>query len=192
MRALLFAFILVAFASPRAISADDKFIFPMTVGTVWTYRVGENRYDIKIVKMEKIGKTECARLEMIVDGKTRSFEHLAVEDGVLARFSFEGKAATPPVPLLKLPPKAGDKWNVDSKLDGQMYKGTLTANLEKVKVPAGDYSAIKVSGPDMDLNGTKFSVTYWFVSGVGLVKLQSELAGLRVLFELEKVVPGKS
>jgi hypothetical protein len=142
--------------------------------------------------MEKVGKTECARLEMIVDGKTRSFEHLAVADGVLARHSFEGKQVSPPIPLLKLPPKDGEKWNVESKLDGQVYKGQLAVSLEKVKVPAGEYAAYKVSGPEMDLNGTKLSVTYWFASGVGLVKLQSELAGLKVVHELEKITPGKS
>ncbi|MGL4555278.1 MAG: hypothetical protein ACRC33_29275 [Gemmataceae bacterium] len=192
MRPLLLCLTLLALSAPRASSADEKFIYPMTVGTTWTYRVGENRYDIKLTKMEKVGKTDCARLEMIVDGKARSFEHLAVTDGVLSRYSFEAKEANPPIPLLKLPPKAGEKWNVESKLDGQVYKGTLESTLEKVKVPAGEYPAVKVAGPDMDLNGAKFSVTYWFASGVGLVKLQSELAGLKVVFELEKVTPGKS
>lgn len=193
MRCVLLSIVLIAFVVPQARTADDdKFVYPFTVGTVWTYRVGENRYEIKLTKMEKIGKVDAARLEMIVDGKTRSFEHLAIEDGVLKRVSFEGKPATPPVAILKLPPKAGDKWNVESKVDGQTYKGTLSTSMEVIKVPAGEYKTVKVSGPDMDLNGTKFSVTYWFSSGVGMVKLQTELSGLKAVFELEKVTPGKS
>lgn len=178
-------------SAPLVAQDDKKFTYPMNVGTVWTYRVGENRFEIRLTKMEKVGKVDCARLEMFVDGKARSFEHLGIEGNILARHSFEGKPSTPPVPLLKLPPKAGEKWNVESKLDGQVFKGTLAVSEEPVQVPAGKFTAVKVSGVDMDLNGQKFNVTYWFVSGVGMVKQVSELAGQKVTFELEKIVLGK-
>ncbi|MFQ3594409.1 MAG: hypothetical protein SNJ82_14620 [Gemmataceae bacterium] len=191
---LVFLMVMVALmgtSAPVGGQDDKKFTFPMNVGTVWTYIVGENRFEIRLTKMEKIGKVECARLEMFVDGKSRSFEHLGIDGNILARHSFEGKPTNPPIALLKLPPKPGEKWNVESKLDGQLFKGTLAVSEELVQVPAGKYTAIKVSGVDMDLNGQKFNVSYWFASGVGMVKQVSELAGQKVTFELEKFSPGK-
>jgi len=178
-------------STPLTGQETPKFTFPLNPGTVWTYIVGENRFEIRLTKLEKIGKVECARLEMFVEGKSRSFEHLGIDGNVLARHSFEGKPTTPPIPLLKLPPKPGEKWNVESKLDGQLFKGTLAVSEEPVQVPFGKFTAVKVSGVDMDLNGQKFNVTYWFVSGIGMVKQVAELAGQKVIFELEKFTPGK-
>jgi hypothetical protein len=193
VRLFCLAIALVGLARFGSVQAQDskKFTFPMKVGTVWTYRVGENRFEIRLTKMEKIGKVECARMEMFVDGKSRSFEHLAIDDNVLARHTFEGKVCSPPIPILKLPPKTGEKWNVESKLDGQLFKGTLGVSEEVITVPAGRYTAQKVSGIEMDLNGQKFNVHYWFASDTGMIKLESELAGQKVIFELEKVAFGK-
>src|SRR4051794_1273301 len=99
-RIVILSLALLAVAAPRATPADDKkFVYPLTVGTVWTYRVGETRYDIKPTKREKPrgDKVDGARLEMIVDGKTRSFEHIAVEPNGIFRHAFEDKPATPPI-----------------------------------------------------------------------------------------------
>src|SRR5262245_56953289 len=147
-RAALLALALLAVSA--ALAADEKprdkakdkkkeeppkagpFEFPLKVGTEWTYRVGDNRYLLKAAKLEKVGGQECVRLEMIVNGSVVSHEHMAVaripkgsdKEGVLAvmRYSFEGKVATPPIPVLLLPENE-KAWRVDSKIAGQPLKG---------------------------------------------------------------------
>ena len=148
---------------------DDKsFDFPLKVGSKWTYRVGENRYEVKVAKIEPVGKVECARMETTINGKAASFEHVAVgsDKGVPAvmRYSFEGKKAVPPLPFLLLP---ADKtsWRVESKVLDQTLKGTFKKSFEDVKVPAGAFpKAAKVSS-DLSVNKVDLSVTWWFASG---------------------------
>ena len=176
--------------------AAPAFDFPLKVGATWIYRVGENTYTTKLTKFEPVGKTECARLDMTINGKAASFEHVAIgtdKDGVssVMRYTFEGKQASPPITFLQLP---ADKtsWRVESKLDGQTLKGTFRKTEEDVKVPAGDYKkAVKVSSDGLKVNNVDLTVTWWFVSGVGLVKQEADLAGQRVIIELEKYEPGK-
>ena len=182
---------------------DDKkpaaaagFDYPLKVGSTWTYRVGENRYEVKISKIEPVGAAKCARLDMIINGKAASYEDVAIgtdKDGVSAvmRYTFEGKKATPPIPFLLLP---ADKtsWRVESKIDGQTLKGTFRKTTEDVKVPAGTYpKAVKVSSDNLKVNGADLAVTWWFASGVGLIKQEADLAGQRVVIELEKYEAGK-
>jgi len=205
--AVLFASSLAAQDKDKDKAPDDKkkeekkpaapaFDFPLKVGASWTYRVGENVYTVKLNKFEPVGKTECARLDMTINMKSTSFEHVAVgtdKDGVPAvmRYTFEGKQATPPIPFLLLP---ADKtsWRVESKLDGQTLKGTFRKTEEDVKVPAGDYKkAVKVSSDGLKVNSVDMSISWWFVSGVGMVKQEADLAGQRVVIELEKYEPGK-
>lgn len=186
--------LLIVNAPPVGRAQDKKtepFTFPLTVGSTWTYRVSENRYQMKVTKMEKVGKTDCARLEMLVNGKPVSFEHVAVEGGKVARYSFEGKAVTPPLVFLELPPTKGKSWNVESKIDGQLLRGTFKMGEEKVTVPGGTFQAVSVTSQNLEINGVKASITYYFASGVGMIKKEIEMAGPKVVFELEKYEAGK-
>ncbi len=144
--------------------------------------------------MEEVGtekKTSCARVELIVKDKVVSFENLAVKDGALLRFTFEGKLATPPIPFLKLPPKKGESWPVESVIDGQKLKGTFTAGEEEVKVAAGTFKTVTVTGKDLEVNGVKMTLTYYFAEKVGMVKQVIEYAGQKAIIELEEFKPAK-
>jgi hypothetical protein len=167
--------------------------YPLAVGNTWTYRIGEGRFQIKVTKTEKVGQTECARLELIVNNKPTSHEHIAVVGDQLQRFSFEGKKADPPITFLKLPPQKGQKWNVETKIDGQLLKGTLETGVDKlVKVHAGEYKdVVTVTGRDLDVNNVKMSVTWYFAEKVGMIRQVVELAGQKIVIELEKFEPGK-
>jgi hypothetical protein len=182
-------------------AADEKPLttpyYPLTVGNTWTYRVGENHFTFKVTKMEEVGdkkKMKCARLEMIVNDKPTSHEHLAVTADGVVRCTFEGKPVDPPVLFLKLPYKKGASWNVESRVDGQLLKGTFTANEEETTVPAainaqnptGRVKAITVTGKDMNVNGVKMSLTYYFIEKFGMVKQVIEYAGQKSVIELEK------
>ena len=166
--------------------------FPLEVGSVWSYRCGENQFQLKVTKFEKVGTTNCARVELFVNNKSEAAENIAVtKDGVL-RFSFDGKKAEPPIPFLKLPVKDKETWKVESKVDGQPLKGSFTSGTkDDVKVPAGNYKTVTVTGVDLEANGVKLGLTYYFAENVGMVKQVIDIAGQKVVIELEKYEPAK-
>lgn len=181
--------------------AQDKMettpYYPLAVGTTWEYKAGDNKYTVKVTKHEKVkadkGEVLCARLELFVKDKSQTFEHVAVTKDGVYRYTFEGKEAAPPVLFLKLPPKKDETWKVESKVVGEAVKGTFKNNgEEEVKVPAGSYKAWVVTSQDLDANGVKMSVTYYFAEKVGMVKQLVEVSGQKVVVELEKFEPGKS
>src|SRR5262249_20217076 len=127
---------LVVLLTSRGHSADEKMLtsdyFPLAVGTKWTYRAGETRYTLEVTKHEKIGKYFCARIDLIANKKSETYEHVAITGDAVVRVSHEGKLLEPPVEFLKLPPKQDATWNVSSKINGKLIKGTFkTATVEK-------------------------------------------------------------
>jgi hypothetical protein len=177
--------------------AQDKMettpYYPLAVGSTWDYKAGDNKFTLKVTKHEKVGNALCARVEYFVKDKSQSFEHVSVTKDGVYRNTFEGKEAMPPVLFLKLPPKKDETWKVDSKVGGEAVKGTFKNNgEEEVKVPAGSYKATVVASQDLEANGMKMSVTYYFAEKVGMVKQLVEVSGQKIVIELEKYEPGKS
>jgi hypothetical protein len=82
-----------------------------------------------------------------------------------------GQVHADPVPLLKLPAKAGASWTVQRRIPAAHGVVTCTytvGKVEEVKVPAGKFKAIRVeekAGPALRLSATR-----WYAPGVGLVK----------------------
>ena len=196
-RCLSFAVLAVlsaGFAPAPVRDADvTALYFPLKVGSVWSYRCGENRFQMKVVKFEMIGTTNCARVELFVNGKSEAAEHIAVTKDAVVRFSFDGKKAEPPIPFLELPPKAGKTWKVESKVDGQPLKGSFTSGVEEnVKVLKVTYkTVITVTGTDLEANGVKLNLKYYFAENVGMVKQVIDIAGQKIVIELEEYEPAK-
>jgi hypothetical protein len=165
--------------------------FPLAVGSKWTYKCGENRFRLEVVKFEKVGETDCARVELFVNDKSQAAEDIAVTKDAVLRFTFDGKKAEPPIPFLKLPIKDKQTWKVESKVDGQLLKGGFASGEEEVKVPAGTYKAVTVTGTDLEANGVKLNLKYYFAKDVGMVKQVIEIAGQKIVIELEKYEAGK-
>jgi hypothetical protein len=174
--------------------------YPLGLGAMWYYKIGENRYTLKVAKYEKIGDLTCARVEMTVgeDSKVASVEHIGVTAEGVVRAAFDDKSAVPPVLFLKLPPKKGEKWKVDSvvgktdKVPGEKVSGEFVAGEEaKVAVPAGTYDCVTVSAQDFDANGMKLNFVYYFAKDYGMIKQVIEVAGQKVVIELEKYEAGK-
>ena len=173
MRLLSAAFLAVALAWTAAAAEDftDSAYYPMQVGATWNYKAGDSKFTVKVASHEKIGTTMCARLETAQDGKVVGSEDVfAKEDGVY-RLALDGKVIEPAVRLLKLPPKPGDFWTVDSKAESktgtERLQGTFKISGEEVTVPAGKYTAVVVSCEDLDANGAKYSFQYRLRQGRG-------------------------
>ena len=84
---------------------------------------------------------------------------------------FAGKVHADPVPLLKLPAKAGASWTVERQLPAAHSAVTFTytvGKVEEVKVPAGRFKAIRVE--EKAAPALRMKATRWYAPGVGLVK----------------------
>lgn len=176
----------------------DSPFYPLAVGNAWNYKVGEQRFILKVAKHEKVGDVLCARVEMTVDGKVTSHEHIAVTGDGVVRIAFDDKRAEPPVLFLKLPFAKDATWKINStvgktdKEKGETVSGTFKEGEDKkVTVPAGAYEAVTSSTDDLDANGMKLAFTYYFVKDVGMVKQVIDVAGQKVVIELEKFEAAK-
>ena len=75
----------------------------------------------------------------------------------------------PPLLLLKLPHKEGDKWDPDQKT-GKWPR--VAGKIEKITVPAGTFEAIRVEQESPDFPSGKLSRSvWWFAPRVGLIKM---------------------
>lgn len=201
--------LLIAAAS---LSAQDKLAetpyYPLQVGTTWHYKSGDRKFTIRVAKHEKVGSVLCARLEVVRDGKVVASEHLAVTDEGVYRHSLSASGLAPldskdsnraekqekpepPILVLKLPPKKGESWKVDSKADGKVFRGGFKIDEKEIKVPAGTYSAIRVTSEDLETNGLRSTITTYFARGVGMVKQVIQVGDVTADIELEKFEAGK-
>jgi hypothetical protein len=169
--------------------AGETPYYPLQEGNAWNYRAGENRFTMRVAKREKVGDAMTARIEMVVEGKVRSSENIGVTGDGIYRYKYEDKEAMPPVRFLKLPPKKGDTWEVNSKWGTETIKGTFKAGEETVTVPAGKYEAVTSSCDKFTAGDTEIAVTYYFAQNVGVVKQVIEASGQKIIIELEKFEP---
>jgi len=169
--------------------------YPLKVGNKWTYRFtsgSSGKVDVRVTKLEKVGDVMCALLEAKAgsDG-TPTTEHVAVQADGVYRYTSEGHKIEPPLRFLKLPPKSGDRWDVDSKSAGETVKGTFTLGEADVTVPKGKFRAVTSDTKDMTVGGNKMEQTWWFAPEVGMVKQVYKFADKEVVLELESFAPGK-
>jgi hypothetical protein len=194
-RTFSLAFLFLA-AAAGLCAQDTKMLesawYPLEVGTAWTYKTSDmTTFTVKVTKHEKVGNVLCARLEMSGEGRVSAFEHIAVASDGIYRHGINGKTPDKPVLILKLPPKKGDSWMVDCKVDGDPLKGTFKVDDAEVTVPAGKFKGVAVSSDDLDANGLKVNCTFYYAEGKGIVKQVIEIGGKKTTIELEKFEPGK-
>lgn len=211
LRGLLICPLLLAATSN--LTAQDRLqetpFYPLQVGTTWHYRAGDGKFTIRVAKHEKVGDTLCALLETRRDGKVVGSEHLAVAAGGVYRLDLtaivrkpdpNNKAKTidaprtqtlkPPILVLKLPPKKDDAWKVDSKSDGQTFRGAFRVEEQELTVPAGKYKTLAVRSQDLETNALKATITTYFAEGAGMVKQVIEIGDAKAVIELEKFEAG--
>ena len=181
-----------AAAQPPAAPAATGDYFPMKVGAKWVYKVGEAIVTVKIASADKDG----TKVETEVNGKVVASEVLSVTPEGIVRTKINNSEIKPPVMILKLAGgKAvkGDKWAVNSTVQGQSVKGEFTTkdDKESVTVPAGKFDAVAVDGPEFDIAGTKTSIKYYFVAGKGIVKQSYSIQGNEAVLELKEYTEGK-
>jgi len=199
MRWLLAALLtgLLVFTSGATQAQDNKAKlvespwYPLAVGTKWAYKSGDNKCVYRVAAHEDFGGTLCAKVEMFIDNKLISYEHISSSEKGVFRNGFQGAKADVPVQILALPfAKDIKPWKVESKAlgDGKVT-GEFTESEEEIKIGDKTYKTLKVYGKDMDANGLKFSATYYFAENFGMVKqviVVGETTKQETILELEK------
>jgi hypothetical protein len=191
VRLALGAVVLLAASVAMAQAPTDY--YPLKKDTKWVYKVGETTITVKVANSDANGAT----LETLVNDKAVASEIIQAKSDGIFRTQINKAKIEPPVMILKLDggkvAAKGTKWDVNSKIADQPVKGsfTITDDKEKVKVPAGEFEAVVVNGPDFEIAGTKTGVKYWFVKGKGVVKLTYSIAGNDAVLELKEFTEGK-
>jgi hypothetical protein len=188
----------------RAGRAEDKPLetswYPLRVGTTWHYRVGDTKFQMRVAAHEKVGDVLCARVEMLKDGKVSAVEHIGVTDKGVCRFQLEAtrgdqklvETPKPPILLLPLPPKKGENFTVNSRVDpsGKAYKGTFKIAEQDVTVGGKQYKCVVVLGEDVEADGLKPNLSTWYAENVGMVKQTIAIDNQKIDIELEKFEKG--
>ena len=98
---------------------------------------------------------------------------------------------TPRIPLLKLPAKAGNSWVYDPGHPGHCKtEYTIAAEAERVEVPAGRFTAVRVR-TNQTLGGKSVKSACWYAPRVGLVKVAREDGAEVFEYVLKSFTPGK-
>jgi hypothetical protein len=190
-------FLLLAASSSLRSQDKDKTppqtpYYPLQVGNTWEYRTGEkDKYVVKVTKNDKFEDVPCAYVDTLVDGKVIGTEYLNVTADGVYRQGFSKQKANMPVLILKLPPKADDKWAVNVKIKDEVLRGTFTTREDKVKVPAGEFKTFAVESKDLEIGGLKGTITTHYAEDVGMVKQSLQIGTAKTEIELEKFTKGK-
>ena len=168
--------------------------FPLKKDAKWTYKVGDNLVEVRVVKVEKMGTEEYYTVDTVVGKDPKTSEIYVVRGDGVYRTKVKDDKLDPPVKVLPLPLKKDATWDVNSKLGTQTIKGTMKVTDDKAEVTtqAGKFTTVFVEGKDMDIAGAKTTVRIWFAKNHGIVKEEFILqGGEKVLLELSKYEAGK-
>ena len=178
---------------------DDKKaanLQPLAKGTKWefTVKVGDKEMDgiqeVTEVSEPKKGERAIATIATSVGGQKLSEEMSADEKGVY-RHAMQGQKLETPIAAIKYPAKAGTKWSEKLKMMGQEVEADFEMKKEeKVKVAAGEYTAVPVE-MTIKAGGQTITATNWYADGVGLVKQEMDLGAFKMSMELKKFTAAK-
>jgi hypothetical protein len=181
-------------AAPAVVVGQSGF-YPLAIGSEWRYEINGKTVVARVSKQEKMGGHAAGKVDSFLEDRLLSSEHIAVTKEGVFRVAFDGAVPTKPVMILKLPPKDGEVWAVETEISGSKIEGSARCDFEKVKVPAGEFDAYRVRGtyavtaPDGKVSNPEF--TFWFADGTGVVKLGTKSGGNDVILELQSFKKGE-
>lgn len=175
--------------------------FPLTPGTVWTYRTNTSGEVImRVGPAVRLGAVECRIIDTVVGGTTTQREcYRVTADGVYAHqrsYAAGSMQLEPPQRMLATPMAVGQVWQWIGRIGEQEVVFNYTwARRETTVVPAGQFTAMQLYfegniGPQVRIQSWR-----WFAPGVGMVKEDSTLVQgqqtVRVYAELVRMTGGR-
>src|SRR5262245_15783289 len=174
---------------PTMAQDADKPLYPLEVGTKWTYQVAKqtDSFVMTAAKAEKVGEQDCVKLEARLKGQVVATEHVAVLKDGIYRYKFNEAAIDPPLCFCKLPAKKGEKWEAKFTTGGKNGTAKFETFEDEVEVPAGKFKAIIVRG-EITENEVPIKTALWFAPGHGMVRQVVEIGDEQpIVLELEKM-----
>jgi phage pi2 protein 07 len=178
---------------------DDKKganLYPLAKGTKWEFTVQvmgnelEATQEVTEVSEPKKGERAIATIATSVGGQNLT-EEMSADDKAVYRHAMQGQKLDTPIVAIKYPVKAGTKWTEKLKMMGQDVEADFeTKKEEKVKVAAGEYTAVPVE-MTIKVGGQTVTATNWYADGVGIVKQEMDLGAFKMTMELKKYTAGK-
>jgi hypothetical protein len=199
MHRLILALVLLPTLAVSAPALKEKaaLYYPTQVGDTLVYETdvgGKTTEHTEIIDRveEKEGVVTVQTVRVLKDVKRPVSKIQVSERGVL-RVGTQLKDYPTPMTMLKLPAKAGDKWesNIGGAIGNQLHK---IVGEEEVKVPAGTYNAIRVEMTvqlPAEAGMREVKQTHWFAPGVGVVKISTNMGGSERVQVLKSFTPGK-
>jgi hypothetical protein len=171
--------VVLAPAAPVPKGADGPVLYyPTTVGTKWVYQRDGSDELIRttITAAEEKDGGAVLTIGLLTGDKANPYWKVFVSPKGL--FSGDGGLDEQkfPNPLLKLPVKAGEKWEVPGK------PTRTVVGAEEVEVPAGKFRAVRVESEGL---------TEWFAPNVGCVQTVARSANGETKTVLKTFAPGK-
>jgi hypothetical protein len=165
--------------------------FPCRLGTQWVYDQDGEESVRTVTAVEVKGRETLATIAVTCRSEWQ--ERFAVTpDGVFRR-KLDLYEIDPPLCMLRLPAKAGEKWDaVEPPQPGLLaHGGRMSIGAEEmVTVPAGTFRAVPVTWEVRTWDGEPLehpeTYTYWYAAGVGVVQFR----GGSILRQLKAFTPG--
>lgn len=179
---------------PKDAAPQAEGYFPLKVNAKWTYKVGDNFVEVRVVKTDKVGGEEQFQVDTVVGKDPKTTEWYVIKGDGVYRTKVKDDKLDPAVKVLALPVKKDASWDINTKVGTQTIKGTMRVlnDKEKIKVGDTDYETVFVEGKDLDIAGAKTTVRVWFAKGKGIVKEEFVLqTNETVKLELTKYEEGK-
>ncbi|MCH8273447.1 MAG: hypothetical protein IH851_01490 [Armatimonadetes bacterium] len=199
---LIFAFSAFILLSAGAVPGSDTTpYFPVSEGTEWTYdlraaggsgeltqwitesRAVKNGWEVSVRTRAKMG-----------DDAVVGAERLLVSGDEITRVAGPQGRLSPGLPILRAGARAGDSWKWSGTVTSLAGTASAEADVyvlqpESLKTPAGRFDAVRVQ-VHMRITGedgvAELVKRYWFVKGVGWVRVETDMPAGRVTIVLRR------
>jgi hypothetical protein len=191
---------LPSFAAKGKLQPPDY--FPLPKEAVWEYQSttstgGKSNFTVTVVDIEKQTsgdnwyKVETKSTQSFYDwyskptGEVLMHRERGGQDGPS---NYDGNFE-PPKQFLKNPLAVGQRWTWKGQRPGivpvDVEESNQVAVAEKIQVPAGKFDSLKVI-TEVSQGGAQLKKTYWYASGIGLIKGITESENFTSTSELVK------
>jgi hypothetical protein len=153
--------------------ADEKVAqtyFPTKVGAKWEYEYDGKKETEEVTAVKKENDSFIVTVHRVDGFGSKSKTELKVAKDGLFRLTGGPAVEHPPMWLLKLPHKAGARWETWTGAQGHGDSEVKAFGPEKVKVPAGTFEAIRTETIYPQTAPEDIVGKFWYAPGVGLVK----------------------
>jgi hypothetical protein len=178
---------------PKEILKKFPDYYPLLPGTEWEYEGdGGPAVTLKVTDYANKDGVQTATLKSFVKEKAVASECIRIDQTGVYRTQINNMKIEPPILMFKFGIKDETEWTTNSNVgESKIDVNCKLEGVEEIKVPAGKYQAVKMTGTGM-IGDTKSQMTYHYAEGVGIVKMAYSLQDAKTTLSLKKFTAGKA